>query len=116
MVGDVTDRASLSAATEGVDRVFHCAALVGDWLDRDDIRRVNVDGTANVLDACAAARVGRLVYLSSLAVLGTKHHHGTDESAPYAKTGDNTQGGIVFEGTLRVTAPKAHAAIFALNQ
>ena len=87
-VGDVTDRASLSAATEGVDRVFHCAALVGDWLDRDDIRRVNVDGTANVLDACAAARVGRLVYLSSLAVLGTKHHHGTDESAPYAKTGD----------------------------
>jgi len=34
----------------------------------------------------------------------------------YAKTGDNTQGGIIFEGTLRVTAPKAHAAIFALNQ
>lgn len=34
----------------------------------------------------------------------------------YAKTGDNTQGGIIFEGTLRVTAPKAHAAIFGLNQ
>ncbi len=35
---------------------------------------------------------------------------------PYAKTGDNTQGGIIFEGTIRVTAPKAHAAVFALNQ
>lgn len=34
----------------------------------------------------------------------------------YAKTGDNTQGGIIFEGTIRVTAPKAHAAIFGLNQ
>jgi 2-alkyl-3-oxoalkanoate reductase len=86
--GDVTDAASIERAVAGVDRVFHCAALVGDWLDKDDIRRVNVDGTANVLDACAAAGVGRLVYISSLAVLGTKHHHGTDESAPYAETGD----------------------------
>ena len=87
-MGDVTDRASLAAAADGVDRVFHCAALLGDWLERDEIRRVNVDGTANVLDACAASGVSRLVYISSLAVLGTKHHHGTDESAPYAETGD----------------------------
>jgi len=34
----------------------------------------------------------------------------------YAVTGDNTQGGVVFEGTLRVTAPLAHACIFDLNQ
>ena len=34
----------------------------------------------------------------------------------YAKTGDNTQGGVVFEGTIRVLAPKAHAAIWDLNQ
>jgi hypothetical protein len=34
----------------------------------------------------------------------------------YAKTGDNTQGGIVWEGTLRPTAPKAHGAVFDLNQ
>ena len=86
--GDVTDTESLERAASGTDRVFHCAALVGDWLDRDDIRRINVEGTAHVLEACAAAGVGRLVYISSLAVLGTKHHHGTDESAPYAKTGD----------------------------
>jgi nucleoside-diphosphate-sugar epimerase len=71
-----------------VDRVFHCAALVGDWVDSDEIRRVNVDGTAAVLEACAAAEVGRLVYISSLAVLGTKHHRGTDETAPLVRTGD----------------------------
>jgi hypothetical protein len=34
----------------------------------------------------------------------------------YAKTGDNTQGGVVWEGTLRPTAPKAHACIWDLNQ
>lgn len=34
----------------------------------------------------------------------------------YAKTGDNTQGGVVYEGTMRVLAPKAHAAVFDLNQ
>lgn len=87
-IGDVTDDASLERAANGVDRVFHCAALVGDWLDKDDIRRVNIEGTGRVLEACAVAGVGRLVYISSLAVLGTKHHHGTDESAPYLETGD----------------------------
>jgi hypothetical protein len=34
----------------------------------------------------------------------------------YAKTGDNTQGGCVWEGTLRPTAPKAHACVWDLNQ
>ncbi|HEY2416418.1 MAG TPA: DUF5309 family protein [Steroidobacteraceae bacterium] len=34
----------------------------------------------------------------------------------YAQTGDNSQGGVVFEGTLRPTAPKAHAYIADLNQ
>jgi hypothetical protein len=34
----------------------------------------------------------------------------------YAMTGDNSQGGVVYEGCIRPTAPKAHAAIFDLNQ
>jgi hypothetical protein len=34
----------------------------------------------------------------------------------YATTGDNAQGGVVFEGCLRATAPKAHAWIADLNQ
>jgi hypothetical protein len=34
----------------------------------------------------------------------------------YAKTGDNTQGGVVWEGTLSPTAPKAHACVWDLNQ
>jgi len=34
----------------------------------------------------------------------------------YAQTGDNSQGGVIWEGTLRPTAPKAHAWIADLNQ
>jgi hypothetical protein len=34
----------------------------------------------------------------------------------YAQTGDNSQGGVIFEGCIRPTAPKAHACIFDLNQ
>ena len=34
----------------------------------------------------------------------------------YAITGDNSQGGVIFEGCIRPTAPKAHATIFDLNQ
>jgi len=34
----------------------------------------------------------------------------------YAQTGDNSQGGVVYEGCIRVTAPKAHAWVADLNQ
>jgi len=34
----------------------------------------------------------------------------------YAQTGDNSQGGVVFEGCIRPTAPKSHAWIADLNQ
>jgi nucleoside-diphosphate-sugar epimerase len=114
--GDVTDSASLARAADGVDRVFHCAALVGDWLDRDNIQRVNVDGTAHVLEACDAGGVGRLVYISSLAVLGTKHHHGTDESAPYAKTGDAySDAKIESERLVRAFADEGRVATVVLR-
>jgi nucleoside-diphosphate-sugar epimerase len=81
--GDVTDPVSLRAAVAGADRVFHTAGLVGDWLDRGEALRVNVEGTRNLISAADAAGVRRFVHMSSLSVLGTKHHYGTDESGPY---------------------------------
>jgi nucleoside-diphosphate-sugar epimerase len=86
--GDMTDPDSLAAAVAGADRVYHCAAVVGDWLSPAEIQRINVDGTRSLLEASARSGVRRLLYLSSLAVLGTRHHQGTDETAPYSYTGD----------------------------
>jgi 2-alkyl-3-oxoalkanoate reductase len=72
----------------GADRVFHCAGLVGDWLRPADARRVNVEGTRNVLLACRSAGVERVVHLSSLSVYGPGHHRGTDETAPLRYSSD----------------------------
>lgn len=66
VTGDVTEPSSLGPAFEGVDVVFHCAAvisIVGPMGGR--VRRVNVDGVRNVALAARAARVRRLVHVSS---------------------------------------------------
>lgn len=70
-VGDVTHARSLYDAMDGVDRVYHVAGKVSfDRREREALRRVNADGTANVVDAALAAGVDRLVHTSSIAALG----------------------------------------------
>lgn len=87
--GDLGDRPSLDAAVRGVDAVFHCAALVGDWVSLDEMRRVNVEGLGRLLEASAAAGVRRFIYMSSMVVLGADRQDNLDETAPYVFTGDN---------------------------
>jgi nucleoside-diphosphate-sugar epimerase len=67
--GDLHSRDAISAAAEGQDVVFHVAAVTS-ALSEADFRRANVEGTANVVSAATAARVGRLVHVSSLAAAG----------------------------------------------
>jgi 2-alkyl-3-oxoalkanoate reductase len=81
--GDMTDPAALRRAVEGVECVYHTAAMVGDWPDRAQAREVNVEGTRRLLQACVDARVRRIVHLSSCAVYGNRHHRGTDESTAF---------------------------------
>jgi UDP-glucose 4-epimerase len=70
--GDIRDRDILDVAVRGVDYVFHLAAM---WLLHcKDFPRtafhVNIEGTFNVLEACARHRVKKLVYSSSASVYG----------------------------------------------
>lgn len=70
-VGDLTRARSLYEALQGVDRVYHVAAKVSfDPGDRESLRRVNADGTANVVNAALEADVDRLVHTSSMAAFG----------------------------------------------
>jgi dihydroflavonol-4-reductase len=82
--GDVTDPGSLPDAFAGATRVFHLAGVVGHRA-RDDERlhRVNVDGARNVLAACRAAGVERVVFTSSVAAMGpaATPGHPRDEGA-----------------------------------
>jgi nucleoside-diphosphate-sugar epimerase len=68
--GDLLDEASLLRAAEGQRWVFHAAGRVSDWGARAAFEQANVVGTANVIAACHAAGVERLVHWSSLTVLG----------------------------------------------
>ena len=72
--GDLTRPASLAAAVRGAGRVYHLAAVVGDWGPAQLFQAVNVDGTRHLLDAAAEAGVGRVVVVSSIAVYGWNLH------------------------------------------
>jgi dihydroflavonol-4-reductase len=70
--GDVTDPASVAAALAGVQQVYHTAGFLGfgGHRDRPQLHRVNVGGTAHVVNAALASGVERLVHTSSIAALG----------------------------------------------
>lgn len=71
--GDILDPDSIVEALAGVDIVYHLAAILppGSELDRDRTFRVNVDGTQNLLEACAlSGMTPRIVFASSVSVYG----------------------------------------------
>jgi 2-alkyl-3-oxoalkanoate reductase len=67
--GELADSQAVDRAVSGTDVVYHAAARV-DSGKREDYFRTNVEGTRSMLAACAAQHVGRIVYLSSIAVYG----------------------------------------------
>lgn len=70
--GDLFDLDVLRGAMQGVEHVYHCAALVSfDPRDLRPLMEVNVRGTANVVDAALEAGVKRLCHVSSTAAIGT---------------------------------------------
>jgi nucleoside-diphosphate-sugar epimerase len=85
-VGDLTDPASLRRAVAGVDRVFHCAAVVSDWGDPAVFCAVNVSGTGHLLAAALDAGVKKFVHVSSTEVYGHPDYPAT-EDAPYRYRG-----------------------------
>jgi UDP-glucose 4-epimerase len=83
--GDICQTDILEAAMDGVDGVFHLAAL---WLLQcHDFPRsafdVNIRGTFNVLEACVKKKIKRLVYSSSASVYGDAVREPMDEDHPF---------------------------------
>ncbi|QQS49709.1 MAG: NAD-dependent epimerase/dehydratase family protein [Bacteroidota bacterium] len=70
-VGDVNDPESLVRSLEGIKQVYHCAAVVSfNNRDLDSMWQVNVNGTANLVNACLEMKVGKFLHVSSIATLG----------------------------------------------
>ena len=69
--GDVLQPETLSAATEGVDVVYHLAGMLGRFgVPYSAYHALHVDGTCNMLRACAGRTLRRFVYCSSPGMLG----------------------------------------------
>ena len=89
--GDICDKATVAAAVEGIDTVFHTAAIIdlmGGGSVTEEYRQrsfaVNVGGTENLVHAAQAAGVKRFVYTASNSVvMGGKRISGGDETLPY---------------------------------
>ena len=83
--GDICDTGSLQGSMQGVDYVFHQAAM---WLRlcEAEPRRaieVNIIGTFNVLESCVEAGVKKIVAASSSSVYGDGSYFPTDEGHPF---------------------------------
>jgi len=86
VTGDLTDPASLRGRAAAVDVVYHLAAVghVAAQTEEDyqRFRRVNVEGTRNLLRACQGERLSRFVHFSSTAAMGAIHRERIDETTP----------------------------------
>jgi dihydroflavonol-4-reductase len=80
---DVRDRAGLTEAFRCAEAVVHVAALYSFTAPAEELEAVNVGGTANVIEACRAVGVGRLVATSSSATCGpVPGRAATEEDSP----------------------------------
>lgn len=69
--GDILDVLSLEEAMQGVQQVYHCAAVVSFHpSQKKNLHHVNVEGTANVVNAALDAGISKMVFMSSVAALG----------------------------------------------
>jgi 3beta-hydroxy-delta5-steroid dehydrogenase/steroid delta-isomerase len=91
--GDIRDMSKLRAACEGVDTVFHTAAMIETLRYTpkrfaDLVRSVNINGTKAVLRAAAESGVRRFVQTSSIITASGYQHRGTAESVAYSTDPD----------------------------
>jgi dihydroflavonol-4-reductase len=70
-MGDVTDKASVLRGMEGCDWIFHLAGLYSFWEpDHRVFKRINVDGTRNVMECAVEAHVSKVVHVSTAGIYG----------------------------------------------
>ena len=102
--GDIRDIDILNDAMDGIDFVFHLAAM---WLlhCKDYPRtafHVNIEGTFNVLEACRNNNIKKLIYSSSASVYGDAVEVPMTESHPFNNT--NFYGATKISGEAMCTA------------
>jgi nucleoside-diphosphate-sugar epimerase len=68
---DILDYFALKDAMQGITKIYHCAAFISfDPSDRKMMRKVNVEGTINLLNLSMEMNISRFLHVSSVAALG----------------------------------------------
>src|SRR5438132_5010260 len=82
---ELADRPALRKAVGGATIVYHCAARVTDWGPWRAFKADTIEGARNILEACKAEGVSRVLCVSSLSVFGCKLDGGlVTEESPFA--------------------------------
>lgn len=83
--GDVTDAKSLVENFKDQEVIFHLAGYIAyKKSERPLLDRVNVEGTRNVVEACAALKIPKLLHMSSVATVGSSFTPQVlNENSPY---------------------------------
>ncbi len=92
MVADITDVPSLTPAFKDIDYVYHCAAYISfNPRHYPVLKKVNVEGTANIVNFSLSQGVKKLCYISSIATLGKTVNGGLiTEETEYNPEDDNS--------------------------
>jgi nucleoside-diphosphate-sugar epimerase len=107
--GDVNDLESLTAAFKNIDEVYHCAAFISfDKRDLESMKKINVEGTANMINVALDHKIKKFCYVSTIAAIGLSTNKYTDEetewvdnSNPYSQTKKNAEMEVwrgIYEG------------------
>ena len=68
---DITDVPSLETAFQNIDYAYHCAGYISfDPNDEEKLRKINIEGTANIVNFCLAYNIKKLCHVSSIAAFG----------------------------------------------
>ena len=70
--GDITNIVSLQDGMKDCTYIIHCAGIVSfDPLDKEILRKINIEGTANVMNIALSLNMKKVAYVSSVAALGS---------------------------------------------
>ena len=88
VVGDVNDIPSLESGMQNCEQVLHCAAIVSfQPSDAELLKKVNIEGTANVMNVALTSGVKKVGFVSSIAALGRNLTEGiVDEECHFKAT------------------------------
>ncbi len=92
---DILDIVALEEVMQGVKQVYHCAAIVSfNPKQKQALHKTNIEGTANVVNACLNANIDKLLFVSSVAALGRiREDKPIDESMNWTEETSNSEYG-----------------------